>query len=78
MFGYHGRCNRHTKALLLAVKYGSWEGDTVGNTFFPNVGEKLEQEAGLQCTWDTEPPAARCVQQDWIQRCPTSAGRQQE
>lgn len=33
MFGYHGRCNRHTKSLLLAVKFGSWEGDTVGDTF---------------------------------------------
>lgn len=40
MFGYHGRCNRHTKSLLLAVKYGSWEGDAVGDTSFPNVGKK--------------------------------------
>lgn len=59
MFGYHGRCNRHTKSLLLAVKYGSWEGDTVGDTFFPNVGKNLEQDAGLQCTWETEPPTAK-------------------
>lgn len=64
MFGYHGRCNRHTKSLLLAVKYGSWEGDTVGDTFFPNVGKNLEQDAGLQCTWETEPPTAKV--------CPTA------
>lgn len=55
MFGYCGRCNRHTKYFLLAVKCGSWEGDT----FFPNVGENVEQDAGFQCTWDTEPPTAK-------------------
>lgn len=59
MFGYCGRCNRHTKSLLLAVTYGSWEGDTVGDTFYPNVDKNLEQDAGLQCTWDTEPPTAK-------------------
>lgn len=55
---------------------GSWKEDAV--LFFPWCWARAVTEAGLPCNWGTKPTAGRCVQEDCIQRHPTSTERQQE